>query len=346
MGVIVNFHAQSRSATTLALFGLVLSSSLFAGKPDAAQRLQQKQTGDCIEWLVNGEIQTSLQLFAQNEGVQAERTYPLPYVLNNLGLSAWIPAAWNAAAKIQSKPRLLLTGGMSEKGALSEVRRTNLPDGSPLISLGEGRGSLVPLAVTKGLNAYGLDPANDPESGSADKYLARNWMNSLAGDARNLIAFADQSQRLVVSHDLLTQLNRADRVAVLRESFRVLEVTGTARHSIIIPNIREATSKVWNAARQREDLIVSAVQGLLKEALGEQAYQYAVIIDEPQFRIRNSNATPLTELFDFETDASAPATYRDLRDQVAPLEAPALNLLIVLRRPDNSWFSWEGWAGI
>jgi hypothetical protein len=346
MGVIVNFHAQSRSASKLALFGLILSSSLFAGETTAAERLQKKQTIDCIEWLVNGEVQTSLQLFAQSEGVQSERTYPLPYVLNNLGLRAWIPAGWNAAAKIQSKPRLLLTGGMSEKGALSEVRRTDFPNGSPMISLGEGRGSLIPLAVTKGLKAYGLDPANDPETGSADSYLAKHWMNSLPGDARNLAAFADQSQKLVVSHDLLTQLNRADRVAVLRESFRVLEAMGTARHSIIIPNIRAATSKVWNDARKSEDLIVSAVKGLLKEALGEQAYQYAVIIDEPQLRIRNSSATPLTDLFDFETDASAPPTYRDLRDQVASLEAPALNLLIVLRRPSDSWFSLETYTGI
>ncbi len=334
MGVIVIFNAHARSTTSLAFLGLALSSSLFAANP----------TVECINWLVNGEVLTAVQIAAQNAGVQADRNYPLPYVLNNLGLNAWIPEAWNKAAKITSKPRLVSLGGMSEAGALAEIRRTDFPSGAPMISLGEGRGALIPLAVNKGLKAYGIDPANDPQNATSDKYLAKNWMSSLPDDARDLKSFADQSQKLVVSHDLLTQLNRSDRMAVLRESYRVLEVTGTARHSIVIPDVRTVLGEARGDVKKREDMLVAAVQGLVKEALGDQAYQFAVIIDEPQFRIRNSNATPITDLID--TDVTGPVNYSQLRAQTALLDAPALNVLIVLRRPNSSWLTFEGLFGI
>lgn len=299
-----------------------------------------------MAWLVDGApyVRTAHAILAGQASTETpEQQYPLPYILTNLGLAKWIPSAWSNVAKIYSKPRLLFSGNQSAAASLSDANLPIAERGSLALSLGEGQSGLLPFAVASGIQMVGVDPANAISTDTNGDYLSKYFHQTSGQSATDLSGVADKSQSLVVSHMLFPFLNREQRVQALRESFRVLQTTGTARHSILIPDVGQVLGESAGLLQEFEQLVVESVKTLVGEALGKQSYQLAVFVDEPRMRLTQIPETELSALVD--TDVTQVASYADLRAQAKVTEKKALNLLIVLRRPQDSSLSWEGWFG-
>ncbi len=335
-----------KSTTTIALSFFLFASQGAIAADDKADRIRKVKAKHCVSWLVEGThyVRTAQAILAGHGSTESsDQEYPLPYILTNLGLAQWIPAAWSSVAKIYSKPRLVYSGNQSESASLSDANLPLAENGTPILSLGEGRSGLLPFAISSGIQMVGVDPANGMGGENSGDYLSKYFHQTAGQSATDLSGFADKSQALVVSHMLFPHLTREQRVQALRESFRVLQVTGTARHSILVPNVGEVLGESADLLKEFEQLLVTAVKSLVAEALGNQSYQLAVFVDEPRIRLTQLPEVPLSALVD--TDVSSTSSYSSLRQQAEPAQKKALNLLIVLRRPQDSSLSWEGWFG-
>lgn len=334
---------KTRIISALALLSVGASSFAVDSTTQSAQEIQKAKF--CINWLVDGAsvIHAAKSLTAETPTAASPgASFPLPYILTNVGLSGWIPQAWKDSSQVDSNPQLIYST-VSQAGALSDLAELFPAAGSSVISLGEGRSGVLPLLLGQGLKAIAVDPENDLTTGLRDNYVAKYFSQALPGDATDLSLFADQSQKTVISHMLLPHLSRSERVAVLRESFRVLAVGGTARHSLLIPDVNGLLGSDAGLYRQYTGLLVDSVRQLVQDALGETGYQVSVFLDEPRMQVKGSTSAKIGDLVDLEVNTGL--TLDGLVAQSRPLEKKALNLLIVLRRPDNSWNSWEGWFG-
>jgi hypothetical protein len=344
-GYNLNFF-MSKIARTIAILFLLITSQ-GAKADEKASRILEGKARHCIAWLVDGApyVRTANAILAGPSFVETpEQRYPLPYILTNLGLARWIPEAWSKTAKIHSKPRLVYSGGQSEAASRSDLEVPLMSEGTPGLSLGEGRSGLLPFALSSGIQMVGVDLLNGMSGANNGDYLSRFFNQTSGQDATDLSNFADKSQSLVVSHMLLPHFTRKQRIQALRESFRVLQNTGTARHSILIPDVTAVLGESAQLFEQFENLLVDAVKQLVAEALGDQNYQLAVFVDEPRMRLTQIPEVELSALVD--TDVSTIGSYDELRKQASGAEKRALNLLIVLRRPEDSIFSWAVWFGL
>lgn len=296
---------------TRALLALLVSHSAFAGN-----KTNEFKAKICASWLVDGMpyIKTAAAIQAGDAAPAIDGVkHPVPYVLRNLGLPEAIPARWTSVAQFVSAPKLIHTFGISQGGALDNENYKISKDAS-ITNVGYGSEALVQVFKERGAHAENV---------------------------HDLTRVANRSQDLVVSHMQLPHMNRDARIALLQESFRVLKPTGSARHSLLIPNVRAVLGDHdAEIVRASEQILVAAIEGLVKEALGDSGYQLSVFIDEPKMRLSGIPTSTASELLPGEG-----VSYQQLRDEAKDLEKGALNVLIVLRRPDDSSFSFEGWLG-
>ncbi len=297
----------------------------------------------CIKWLVNGTDLirvTSQQDSSLARSSRVSRGYPLPYILHNLGLNEWIPNQWRTAVQFISKRRLVFTNMNTNSAAQGDLAVSTAQAGAQILSLGEGDSGLLPLLLANETNAVGVDIDYTQERVLGSASLARLHLNTLQGSATDLSAFRDESQQLVLSHDLFAGLDRQQRIDTLRESFRVLAPTGTARHALLIPDVKLAVGADGAALfATYESLLVAQVRQLVEDALGTSGYELSIFVDEPKMRLKRTADVDFTQL----AGGDAIGLER-LVEQSSALSRKSLSLLIVLRRPDNSW-SMEGVFG-
>jgi hypothetical protein len=339
----VIFNASKRSIACIAFaFFLLLQSNTFAQEKPGRQTHAQM----CISWLVDGmQFIHTANALSGNGSLDApeEAQFPLPLVLTNLGLGQWIPAPWREATQIISNRQLIATFGQSASAALLDNEITLLPHGSTILTLGEGESGFLPFAVQSGLSPMAIDTAYADGSTTNPERLAAFYSVTSGQDATDLSNFEDGSQQMVVSHRLLSHLSRPARVETIRESFRVLVEGGTARHSILIPNVGAVLGNESALLTEHKELLGNAVKSLVGEALNGQAFGLSVFLDEVQMRVKGSTTVPLEQLVDVET--SRVTSIKALKAGSKGAESRALNLLIVVRKPVSSGWSWESWFG-
>ncbi len=298
-------------------------------------------TSLCVSHLIGGDARSLAQVKGSSAiPVTGALQYPLPYVLANLGLSDWTPESWKDVALVTSQPKLILSEGLSAEGSMTELRPKFPQKGARVLSLGEGRSDFIPFTLRQGLEGVAQDPVNDlgehGKTAAKDPYVGQFYRSIVGGTAADLSRFADDSQQLVVSHALLSHLSRADRVAAIREGFRVLAPGGSSRHSMLI---RQPGESVTGFGEDFESQVASGVSGLVKEALGEAGtYDLSVFIDTPSMELSEWEPVSLDLLFNRELNKVK--SYQHLRAKLAPLQKPALNVLVVLSKPDGSWSRW------
>ncbi len=300
---ISNAHTIFLSAALASALGSQLMASS-SPLPDAKRALL------CAEQIVGGATLFigSKQLVAQNQA------FPLPYILANLGLKHWLkkPAKTPTGSELRVLHTLRISASGVEEELNSPLSTLKNPSttSTAFVSLGEGNSPLLPFvatAVADQARVYGVDTAYGAEQDSY--YYGRNYMHAIQDDARRLSAFSDQSTQSVVSHGLLSELNREDRVAAIRESFRILAPTGVARHSILVPDL-EVLGRDGEFMQNHETALVATATKLVEEALRGESYQLAVAVSHPQLVTRDTNTQ-------------------------------GLNVLLMVRRPTDQLFSWE-----
>ncbi|MBY0369338.1 class I SAM-dependent methyltransferase [bacterium] len=275
----------------------------------------------CVKYMIGGPAE-----FTDTVQITGEQEYPLPYVLKNLGYAAWVPSVWDRVSVSNSDAKLVLADGVKAQDAAEWLKTPRGIPSKDILSLGEGYSGLAAYLTGEGHAAVGID-----------KSYPRACPTH--GDATCLTDWDNASVDLVVSHALLTSLSHDDRVATLKESYRVLREGGEFRHSLLVRNaIPTDNPEVWATEAKR----------LVEEALPAGEYQIAIFLDRVSFRYTNGTRQVRTD----ELLGHHNLSYAELKPNARGLRDTATNVLVVVRKEKPAaepvaaarpWYDLFGW---
>lgn len=283
--------------------------------------------------------------------VSGEWINPTPLVLSHLGLGNFIDdnhlrfyaIGFEGSAIYSSVPE-------NRFQKLISIDPASLR-GQPVLTLGEGYGGLMPWFIKMGALPRAVDEHAYDE---ATEYVGRYWHEVVKGDAGELNMIDDESQALVVSHDLLEGLpgepslrisTNDHRRRVIAESFRVVRAGGNIRLSLRLAAPGKTAYRFANDP-QLKRFVTDWARQLVADSLPQGAkYDLALLLGKHQLELQDlseesgkTEAELLEEMFDSGYIPKG-TTVKNFRENLKVVTGfPNLVLTIAIKKPERFSF--------